>query len=206
MLQRILVWDWPTRVFHWSFALSFIGAYLTAESERYRNLHLALGYVFAALLIFRLGWGFWGSRYARFSSFSFAPSAVFSYLNGLLHHKAQHFLGHNPAGALAIFFLLGSGLVISASGIALDWEWGSVDWEDFFAGAHELSANFMLVVVLIHIAGVFVSSWLHHENLARSMLTGYKQGETDAAISRSFAVIGLSMLAAIVGFLVSYLS
>lgn len=206
MQARILVWDWPTRVFHWSFALSFAGAYLTAESERYRDIHLALGYLFAGLLVFRLIWGLIGTRYARFSSFSFTPRTVLSYLQSLLKHQAQHFLGHNPIGTIAIFLLLGLGLIISFTGIALDWEFGSVDWEDLFAETHEWSANFMLLVVFMHIGGVILSSWLHHENLARAMFTGYKQGEAGHAIQKSFFWLAILMLAAILGFLVSYLS
>lgn len=206
MLERILVWDLPTRVFHWSFALSFAGAYLTAESERYRDVHLALGYVFAALLVFRLVWGLVGTRYARFSSFTFSVSAIVGYLKSLRQQKAQHFLGHNPAGAIAIFLLLGLGLIISLTGIGLDWEFGSVDWEDFFAETHELGANFMLLVVFVHIAGVIVSSYLHHENLARSMLTGYKQGEASRSIQHSFVWLGVLMFVAILVFLISYLN
>ena len=206
MLERILVWDLPTRVFHWSFALSFAGAYLTAESERYRDVHLALGYVFAALLVFRLVWGFVGTRYARFSCFTFSVSVVVGYLKSLSQQKAQHFLGHNPAGAMAIFLLLGLGLIISLTGIGLDWELGSMDWEDFFAETHELSANFMLLVVFVHIAGVIISSYLHHENLARSMLTGYKQGEATAAIQRSFVWLGVLIFVVILVFLIGYLN
>lgn len=204
-MQHILVWDWPTRVFHWSFALSFAGAYLTAESERYRDIHLALGYVFAALLVFRMLWGLIGTRYARFSSFSFSFSTLKTYLQSLVKRQAQHYLGHNPAGAVAIFLLITLGLVISFTGIALDWEWLE-DWEDFFAETHELAANFMLAVVFVHILGVLVSSYLHHENLARSMLTGYKQGEATAAIAKPYLWLGISILLAIIVFLMTYLS
>lgn len=206
MQERILVWDVPTRLFHWSFALSFAGAYLTADSERYREIHLALGYLFAGLLIFRLIWGFIGTHYARFSSFSFAPNMIVSYWQSLLQHQAQPFLGHNPIGAIAIFLLLGLGFIISFTGLALDWEFGSIDWEDLLAETHELSANFMLFLVCVHIAGVIISSRLHQENLVKAMLTGYKQGETAAAISRNFLWLGLLILAASLVFLVFYLS
>lgn len=206
MQERILVWDVPTRLFHWSFALSFAGAYLTADSERYREIHLALGYLFAGLLVFRLIWGFIGTHYARFSSFSFAPNTIVSYWQSLLQHQAQPFLGHNPIGAIAIFLLLGLGFIISFTGLGLDWEFGSIDWEDLLAETHELSANFMLFLVCVHIAGVIISSRLHQENLVKAMLTGYKQGETAAAISRNFLWLGLLMLAASLVFLVFYLS
>ena len=55
--QRILVWDLPTRVFHWLLAASFLGAFLTAESERYRDIHVVLGYTVLGLVAFRFLWG-----------------------------------------------------------------------------------------------------------------------------------------------------
>lgn len=202
MVERILVWDVPTRVFHWSLALSFAGAYITSESERYRDIHVALGYILAALLVFRLIWGFAGTAYARFSSFSFKPSEVITYLKSLLGKSHAHYLGHNPAGSVAIYLLLALGIVTAISGVMLYWEIGG---EDTFEELHEVAANGMLAVVLIHIAGVIVSSVLHKENLARSMLTGYKQGLADKAIQRNYLGLGIAMLLAIAVFLVLYL-
>ena len=67
--KPVLVWDAPVRVFHWLMVLSFAGAYLTAESERWRLLHVTLGYTLAGLIVFRLLWGLVGTRHARFSDF-----------------------------------------------------------------------------------------------------------------------------------------
>ena len=61
---RLMI-DAPVRAFHWLFALSFAGAWLTAESERWRDLHVTLGYAFAGLLLFRLVYGLVGPRQAR---------------------------------------------------------------------------------------------------------------------------------------------
>ena len=54
--KKILVWDLPTRLFHWSLVASFAGAFLTAESERYRDIHVLLGYTVLGLIVFRLVW------------------------------------------------------------------------------------------------------------------------------------------------------
>ena len=54
---KILVWDVPTRVFHWSMVLCFIGAWLSAESERWRLFHVSFGYTMVGLVAFRLIWG-----------------------------------------------------------------------------------------------------------------------------------------------------
>lgn len=201
MLKRILVWDIPTRVFHWALALSFAGAFLTAETERYRDVHVALGYLMLGLITFRLVWGFAGTRYARFASFLFKPAQVVGYLRSLLARQPEHFVGHNPAGGLAIFLLLGLGLTTALSGVLLYQE----IWGEAFEELHEGAANFMLAIVFIHIAGVAVSSLLHRENLVRSMITGYKNAASDAGIARSYAWLGVIMLATITTFLYSQL-
>lgn len=202
MLQRVLVWDVPTRVFHWLLAVSFAGAYLTAESERYRDIHVALGYLMFGLLLFRLVWGFAGTAYARFSSFLYAPSAVVTYVRSLFSQQPQHHVGHNPAGGVVIFLLLLLGLLISISGLDLYWELGDEDW---WEELHEIAANLMLLVVLVHIAGVVVSSVLHKENLPRSMVTGYKTAHADQGIARAHTGLGVAMLLAVGGFLWAFL-
>ena len=75
-LPKVLVWDVPVRVFHWLLVLSFTGAYLTAESERWRLLHNTLGYTVDGLVAFRLVWGLVGTRHARFSNFVRGPQAM----------------------------------------------------------------------------------------------------------------------------------
>ena len=60
-----LVTDAPTRMYHWLLPLSFVGAYLTADGERWRALHVTLGYTMAGLLAFRVLYGLFGPRHAR---------------------------------------------------------------------------------------------------------------------------------------------
>ena len=100
--KRILVWDLPTRAFHWLLAVSFAGAFLTAESERCRDIHVTLGYTMLGLVAFRLVWGLVGTRYARFSSFPLGLRNVMRYFRSLLTRSPQHYPGHNPAGSWAI--------------------------------------------------------------------------------------------------------
>ena len=91
--SKVLVWDVPTRVFHWLLALSFTGAFLTAESERYRDVHVLLGYTVLGLVAFRLLWGLLGTRYARFWSFAYGPKSVLSYVKSLFSRSPQHYRG-----------------------------------------------------------------------------------------------------------------
>lgn len=199
MMQRIRVWDAPTRVFHWVQALSFGVAYLTAESEKYRDIHVAFGYIMLGLLVFRLLWGFIGTRYARFSSFLFKPGEIIAYLGSLVRRNPGHYLGHNPAGSLSVWLLLSLGLALSVTGVMALQD----DASDAVIEWHGMLTDAMLVVVVLHIAGVFVSSVLHRENLVRSMITGFKFSETEAGVQRAYNWLGVLMLAvvAVFGFL-----
>ena len=60
-----LVTDAPMRMFHWLFALSFVGAYISADSEDGQWVHLVLGYTLAGLLAFRIVYGLVGPRPTR---------------------------------------------------------------------------------------------------------------------------------------------
>lgn len=169
--KPVLVWDILTRIFHWSLALSFAGAFVTAESERYRDVHVVLGYTVAGLVAFRLVWGLVGTRHARFRSFAYGPREVAAYLRSLLSRSPRHYLGHNPAGAWMIFLLLGLAIVAAASGYATYNDLGG----EFLEELHEGASEAMLALAFVHIAGVAVSSLLHRENLVRAMITGRKR-------------------------------
>ena len=200
MSQRVLVWDVPTRVFHWLLVLSFTGAYLTAESELDRDIHVVLGYTLLGLLAFRLLWGFFGTRYAQFRSFLFKPGEIVAYSLSMLKGKPAHYLGHNPLGSVSVWLLLGLGILSAVSGVLTFQDIGG----DMLEEMHELTSNAMLAVVLIHIAGVVVSSLLHRENLVRAMVTGFKYAEPEQGIRRSYLWLGVIMLIAVVAFWVVY--
>jgi cytochrome b len=191
--NRILVWDLPLRLFHWLLAASFFGAFVTAEAERYRDAHALLGYTVLALLAFRLVWAFAGTRYARLSSFTFAPSAAWRYLTSLLKGKPQRYVGHNPAGSWVVYALVLLGLVAGVSGHALQIRAGGHWVEEL----HEGASSAMLALVFVHIVGVVVSSFLHRENLVRAMLTGYKRGRAEEAIERRRRPTALLLVSAL---------
>ena len=193
---KILVWDAPVRVFHWLMVLSFAGAYLTAESERWRLVHVSLGYTLGALVVFRLIWGLMGTRYARFASFIRGPKAVTQYLRAMLNRKPEHHIGHNPAGAVAITLILLLSVAITATGWAIYNDVGG----DLLEELHESFANIMLAVVGIHVVGVVVTSWLHKENLVRSMVTGEKEGAPNQAIARPWRPLAALLVAAVLTF------
>jgi cytochrome b len=206
MIRRILVWDTPTRVFHWLQVLSFSVAYLTAFSERTRNYHVALGYILLGLLAFRLLWGFIGTRYARFRSFLFNPKEILSYLLTLLKGRPAHYLGHNPAGSVSVWLLLALGLFVCITGVLALQDAAS----DLVVDLHGLGTNVMLGVIALHLIGMLASSILHRENLVRSMFTGFKPvsgqkpTESDQGVRNAYHWLGVLMVATVVIFWFAY--
>jgi cytochrome b len=208
-MQRFLIWDLPTRLFHWTLSLSFAAAWLTSESDPWLAVHVFVGYLMLGLVGFRLLWGVIGSPYARFRSFWFGPRAALAYLRQVLHGQAERHIGHNPAGSLAIYALLLLTVVIGVTGIltlggeeqhGLAAGWLSVAQGGQMKALHEAAAIGMLLLVLGHIAGVLVESYLHRENLARSMLTGYKLAATTPPLTRPRAGVAAVMLGLILVF------
>lgn len=190
--SRVLVWDAPVRVFHWLLVLSFAGAWLTAESERWRLVHVTLGYTMAALAAFRIVWGLVGTRHARFASFVRGPRAAWQYLMALRTGRPEHHAGHNPAGALAIVALLALIGVTAASGWATYQDLGGEWLEEL----HEGAANALLALVGVHLAGVVVGSLVHRENLVRAMVTGRKHVPPQEGIRSAWRSVAVLMVAA----------
>ncbi|MFO1338997.1 MAG: cytochrome b/b6 domain-containing protein [Burkholderiaceae bacterium] len=197
--SSILVWDAPVRLMHWLMVLCFAGAWLSAESERWRLLHTTLGYSFAGLVLARTLWGLVGTHHARFAAFVRGPRAAAAYLRGLARGEAPHFTGHNPAGAWAIVGLLLLGAATTALGWATDAELRGplgLDWGE----VHEAAASLMLGLVGLHLAGVLVGSLAHRENLVRAMLTGRKRGAAREAIPRARWGVAALLLMLVVSF------
>jgi cytochrome b len=167
------------RLFHWSLALSIATAWVA--SGDWHRTHEAAGYVAGALVAARIGWGFVGPRYARFTQFVRAPSAVLGYLEEIAAGRESRYVGHNPAGGAMIVVLLAAIASTAITGwlLTTDTFWGSKP----MALLHSAFGNGMVVLVSAHVAGVAVAGWRHRENLVRAMVTGLKRAPGPADIA-----------------------
>jgi cytochrome b len=194
--HKVLIWDLPVRLIHWLLVICFFGAYITAEIDELKIIHFTLGYTLAALIVIRIAWGFIGTTHAKFSNFIRHPKAAISYLRSLIRREHPTGVGHNPAGALAIVALLSLGLLVSLTG------WSTLhemvgEWAE---EVHEVLANLMLVIVVVHIVAAVVGSFLHKENLVKAMITGKKTALDKDAISESKSLLAIALLLAVLSF------
>ena len=104
--KRMMSWDAAVMVSHWLLAICFVGAVMTQDSEKYRLLHVTMGYTMFGLVAFRLVWGFIGGKYARFNSIYPRIKKVIEYLKSLFTAQPQEFIGFHAIGFLAAYLLL----------------------------------------------------------------------------------------------------
>lgn len=188
--QAIMVWDMPVRVFHWLLVICFAGAWLSSESERWAMIHYAFGYTACLLVLIRLVWGVIGTRYARFSQFLKSPKAVLEHFMAMLRGHPHHDIGHNPAGGLVMFALMLLILLIGFTGYLSVKEFLG----DFASEAHEIVANLVLGLVIIHIIAAIGMSLIERQNLVRSMVTGKKKGFPEQGIRYPQYLLGALIL------------
>jgi len=131
------VWDAPTRWFHWINALSVLGLMLVgililfsgslgispAGRVTVKTIHVWLGYVMTLNLVWRFAWAFLGNRYARWRAVLPGgpgfPRALEAYITAFLAGDPRHYLGHNPAGRVAVAMILLLLVVQEVTGLLL---------------------------------------------------------------------------------------
>jgi cytochrome b len=212
--ERRRVWDAPVRIVHALLIGCVAGAWLTREAQQI-DLHAVFGYCALALVLFRIAWGFLGSRHARFASFAYSPAAAVAYVRDALRGEPHHYTGHNPAGSWAVYGLLALvGLAALSGVLAIGALYGegpvppsSFAFADQALRWHEILAWAVLVLVALHIVGALWGSYVHRENLPAAMVTGRKAvHDAHAEDAPSRAATGVALIAAVAAIEIAYVA
>lgn len=188
----IKVWDPLVRAGHWVLVAAFFTAYFTEDDLL--SVHVWAGYIVGAVVFVRVVWGFVGTIHARFRDFLYGPRAALRYFGNLLRGSGQRYLGHSPAGGIMVVLLLLGLAAATWSGLmvyAYDQQAGPLAsfvvsqdalssgefeaLEEYWEETHEVAVNVTLLLVILHIGGVLLASFVHKENLVRAMFTGRKR-------------------------------
>jgi len=190
--------DAPVRAFHWLFALSFAGAWLTAESERWRGMHVTLGYAFGGLLLFRLVYGLVGPRQARLALLWHRVSGLGDWLCNTRSGRIDLPRAAALCTGAAMLLLVAVAAPLVLSGYGHDVEW--LGMEDAMEELHEFLANSAMTLVLAHLALIVLLSLLRRRNLAAPMLTGRSPGPGPDLVKTNRGGLALLVLVAYLGF------
>ncbi len=185
-MQRIRVWDLPTRVFHWALVVCIAGSFVSVKIGGNAMVwHGRFGLVVVGLVVFRLVWGFVGSTYARFGQFVRGPGAIKAYLQGRWQGE-----GHNPLGALSVVAMLVTLVLLVATGLFANddiafegplYALVGKDFSDRAAGIHRLIEPLTILLVLAHLGAIFYYVRFRKETLIMPMITGWKVGAGETA-------------------------
>jgi len=206
--DRVYVWDFPTRLFHWSLvatvAVAFVTGFIGGTSM---ELHGKAGIAIVGLVAFRIVWGIAGSTYARFASFVRGPAAIRAALRG-----EWQGLGHNPLGALSVLGLLSLSALQVATGLFGNddisfngplYALVSKETSDMLTGVHVQAIWALGALIALHIAAIGFYVRIKKDNLVLPMLTGWKEPPSASAESArggglvAFAVaLGIALSAA----------
>jgi cytochrome b len=192
------LWDPVVRLTHWGIAVAVLLNALVTEGGSLT--HVSLGWLGMALLLLRLIWGVLGPAEARFSAFPPNPAAAVRHLGALLAGTPREHRSHNPAGALMVYAfwlalctVIVTGLVMTGGAtpmqVARDKAAvASGDWSALIRQGdsaeedsslrhtaeeiHTMAANLLLLLAVLHVAGVVVESRAMRRNLLAPMLLG----------------------------------
>jgi cytochrome b len=213
-MEKNLVWDIPVRLFHWLLVLCLFGQWLTVEVlEDAMDIHFYIGYFILGLIIFRLFWGFIGTKYAKFSSFIAGPKSILSYLRSLTSKQNIFTTGHNAVGGLllpAVLMLVGlqaiSGLFTSDDIVSAGpyYEGANSATQKWMQWLHNNIFDVLIGLVVIHLLAIAWYRWALKHDLIMPMLTGQKVVDVSKAIAHSKLVKAL-ILAIAVGVFVYWL-
>ena len=182
-IQSQLIWDAPTRLFHWLLVVLLGFSWWSAKTD-HMQWHQYSGITVSGLMIFRILWGVIGSSTARFKEFVRSPREVWRYIR-FDNTSALEKLGHNPLGGWSVVALLLMVTVQFVSGLfAIDidgLEEGPLSYlVEFDSGRtasriHHGAFNFLLGLVVVHVVAVFFYLLIKRRNLIRPMITGRQE-------------------------------
>lgn len=206
-MEKRLVWDIPTRLFHWLLVACILAQYLTAEVFDAIDWHFKIGYFTLGLILFRLIWGFVGTTYARFGQFLKGPGKVLSYAKTVTDANSPEHAGHNPMGGWMVIALLVLVALQGISGLFIGddiinngpyYDAVAEATRDTMNAIHHTAFNILLAAIALHIAAVIFYARFKKQLLVPAMLHG-KKATNEPGISSSRLILALILVLLVTG-------
>jgi cytochrome b len=189
--RTIVVWDLPTRLFHWLLVCLVTVSLVTAEmGGNAMWVHVRSGYTILTLVLFRLAWGFVGSTPSRFRTFLAGPRQVLAYARTMVRRDGRHHLTHNPLGGWSVVAMLAALLLQAGSGLFASDDimtqgplhrHVSAGVSQALTRIHDFNAGVIMTLVAVHVAAVLFHLLYKRDNLILPMITGRRKWEDPVA-------------------------
>lgn len=198
------MWDLSLRIWHWLFATTITFSLATGLSDDLKLIdwHLRSGYTVVALLTFRLCWGLFGTKFARFTAYRTTPAALLEHFKGASDGQV-----HTAAGVLMAWSVWLTCLVQASCGLFTSDDiftegplarYASDAQIDIASFVHARAYWVLIGLISIHLAAILWYGLVRHDSLALSMFSGRKAVSAEPVSARPTAVLCAWLAAAAV--------
>jgi cytochrome b len=202
--KYVLIWDLPLRIFHWLFACTVIASWYTSDQDNdLIELHMQLGYFAIGLLIFRVLWGFVGTKHSLFISFIPTPNRLFLYIKNMSNNRIEDSIGHNPLGSLMVILMIILISLQAISGLFINddvfssgpyYESVSKEIEQVMVFLHHNVFDFMIGAIILHLVAIGYYVRIKKQSLILPMITGKKTVKMSNTVGIKHSKLWMALL------------
>jgi cytochrome b len=198
------VWDLSLRIWHWLFAAAVSFSLATGLSGNLKLIdwHLRSGYTVVALLTFRLCWGLFGTKFARFAAYRTTPAAILRHFKGAPSTEV-----HTAPGVVMAWSVWLTCLVQASCGLFTSDDiftegplarYASDAQIDTASFVHARAYWLLIGLISMHLTAILWYGLVRRDPLARSMFTGRKPAPVESVTGRPAATVCAWLAAAVV--------
>ena len=190
--QGPLIWDWPLRIWHWLFACAIsFSLYSGLQGDiSLMAWHQRSGLLLLGLLLFRLGWGLWGGRYARWGNYGTTPLQFVDHFRGR-GGKSAH---TSPGIAMAAMLIAATTVQVGTGLFATDdiftegplYDYASAEFARVANWIHHRLHWLILGGLSVHVTAHAVYGFVLRDRTPLAMFTGRKPGREHLPSTQSF--------------------
>ena len=190
--QGPLIWDWPVRIWHWLFACAIVFSLYSGLQGDIGLMawHQRSGLLLLGLLSFRLGWGLWGGRYARWGNYWTTPLQFVDHFRGR-GDKSAH---TSPGIAMAAMLIAATTVQVGTGLFATDdiftegplHNYASAEFARVANWIHHRLHWLILGGLGVHVTAHAVYGFVLRDRTPLAMFTGRKPGREHLPSTRSF--------------------
>lgn len=180
-----MVWDIWVRMGHWLVVLLIGFQLYSGEDMELRDLHAWAGIALLVWVVFRIGWGFWGTRHARFGDFVASPARIIESFKKLGRRQHEAIPGHTHAGGFGVIVLMGLIALMAVTGLFASDDlmfdgplshWIGSGASSLLTQVHHIASKVLILTVLGHLVAILWHQRLMKEPLIQGMIHGRKSG------------------------------
>ena len=183
------LWDWPLRLWHWSFAgcIAFLLYSGLLGDFALVDWHMRVGLALLGLLAFRLAWGLWGGIYARWGNYWTTPAAFMRHFRREQTEADKRKPHTSPGIALAAVVLVAAAVQVIAGLFVTDdiftegplHRYASDEFARIATWIHHRLHWLILGALAVHLAAHMVYGLVLHDRTPLAMFTGAKPDHHD---------------------------